>query len=105
MMTGVSLRVRASPKFSSLNPQLNHESYRAAPARMMEVMTGVSSRVRASPRTPPTERVRPSLANSLTNCSMAGLVRVRRSVKRCWFWVVKACASCQRIKERRDTLH
>ena len=37
---------------------------------MMEVMTGVSSRVMASPSTPPTERVKPSRANSLTNCSM-----------------------------------
>ena len=35
------------------------------------MMTGVSSRVMASPSTPPTERVKPSRANSLTNCSMA----------------------------------
>ena len=39
-----------------------------APARMMEVTTGVSSRESARPSTPPTERVRPSLANSRTNC-------------------------------------
>ena len=38
------------------------------PARMMEVMTGVSSRARARPRTPPTDLVSPSLANSRTNC-------------------------------------
>lgn len=40
----------------------------SAPARMMEVMTGVSSRVSARPSTPPTDRVKPSLANSRTNC-------------------------------------
>ena len=37
----------------------------SAPARMMQVTTGVSSRDSASPSTPPTDRVRPSLANSL----------------------------------------
>lgn len=42
-----------------------------APARMMEVTTGVSSRASASPSTPPTVRVRPSLANSRTNCAKA----------------------------------
>ena len=31
--------------------------------------TGVSSRASASPSTPPTDRVRPSFANSRTNCA------------------------------------
>jgi len=35
---------------------------------MMQVTTGVSSRESASPSTPPTDLVKPSLANSRTNC-------------------------------------
>ena len=46
------------------------------PARMMEVTTGVSSRDSARPSTPPTLRVRPSLANSRTNCSRGKPVNV-----------------------------
>ena len=41
------------------------------PAKMMAVTTGVNSLDRARARTPPTLRVRPSLANSRTNCSQA----------------------------------
>jgi hypothetical protein len=44
------------------------------PATMIEVTTGLSSRARARARTPPTDRVRPSLANSLGG---SGGVRVR----------------------------
>lgn len=38
---------------------------------MMEVITGVSSLDSARPKTPPTDRVRPSFANSRTNCRSA----------------------------------
>ena len=38
---------------------------------MMQVTTGVSSLDRARASTPPTDLVRPSLANSRTNCNSA----------------------------------
>ena len=69
------------------------------PARMMDVTTGVSSRASASASTPPTLRVRPSLANSRTNCCVVGehegmgqrLGRFEEWVSRGWRHGVRVC--------------
>lgn len=51
------------------------------PAMIMQVMTGVSSLDRARARTPPTDLVNPSLANSLINW-MVNTIPTNADVKR-----------------------